>query len=99
MKHKKITEMEIEEIKRELQERQRSHLEEREEEKLETPCTIKNGEQKPSLEITTEEEWEIQQHKDQINKLKEKIESMYYQVTNNNGQQTKITETPKYTYV
>jgi D-alanine-D-alanine ligase-like ATP-grasp enzyme len=53
MKHKKITEMEIEEIKRELQERQRSHLEEREEEKLEQPCTVKNGEQKPSLGFTT----------------------------------------------
>jgi hypothetical protein len=73
--------MEIEEIKRELQERQRSHPEEREEEKLEQPCTIKNGEQKLSLEFTTEEESEIQQHKDQINKLRKKIESMYYQVT------------------
>ena len=29
MKHKKIMEMEVEEIKRELQESQRSHLEER----------------------------------------------------------------------
>jgi hypothetical protein len=81
MNHKKITEMEIEEIKKELQERQRSHLDEREEEKLEQPCTMKNGEQKPSLEFTTEEESEIQQHKDQINKLREKIESTYYQVT------------------
>ena len=32
MKHKKITEMEVEEIRRELQESQISHLEEREEE-------------------------------------------------------------------
>ena len=35
MKHNKITEMEIEEIKKELQANQRSHLEEREEEELE----------------------------------------------------------------
>ena len=35
MKHKKITEMEVEEIRRELQESQRSHLEEGEEEELE----------------------------------------------------------------
>jgi hypothetical protein len=52
-----------------------------EEEKLEQPCTVKNGEQKPSLGFTTEEELEIQQHKDQIPKLREKIGSMYYQVT------------------
>ena len=35
MKHKKITEMKVEEIRRELQESQRSHVEEREEEELE----------------------------------------------------------------
>jgi hypothetical protein len=82
IKHRKITEMEIEEIKRELQEHQRSHLEEREEEKLEQHCTVKNGEQKPSLVyiFTTEEESKIQQHRDQIYKLREKIESTYYQV-------------------
>jgi hypothetical protein len=73
MKHKMITEMEIEEIKRELQERQRSHLEEREEEKLDQPCTVKNGQKKPSLVLvfTTEEKSEIQQHRDQIYKLRE----------------------------
>ena len=37
MKHNKITEMEIEEIMKELQANQRSHLEEREEEGLEHP--------------------------------------------------------------
>jgi acetyl-CoA carboxylase carboxyltransferase component len=96
MKDKKITEMEIEEMKRELQARQRSYLEEREEEKLEYPCTIKDGEQKLSAVFTTEEEMEIDQHRNQIYKLREKIESTYYQVdTNNNGQQTKITEIPK----
>jgi hypothetical protein len=68
MKRKNITEMEIEEIMRELQERQRSHLEESEEEKLQRSCTIKSGEQKPSLEFTTEEESEIQQYRDQIHK-------------------------------
>jgi len=31
--------------------------------------------------ITTGEETETQQHRDQINKLREKIESTYYQVT------------------
>jgi hypothetical protein len=39
MKHNKITEMEIEEIKRELQASQRSHQEERGEEELEHPGT------------------------------------------------------------
>jgi hypothetical protein len=72
-KNKKITEVEIEEIKRELQERQRSHLEERKEEKLEEPCTIKNFEEKPSLVFTTEDESEIQQHRDQIYKLSKKL--------------------------
>ena len=37
MKHNNITEMEIEEIKKELQANQRIHLEERDEEELETP--------------------------------------------------------------
>ena len=47
MKNKKITEMEVEEIMRELQESQRSDLEEREEEELEHSGTIRDGEQKP----------------------------------------------------
>ena len=37
MKHNKITEMDIEEIKKELQANQRNNLEEREEEELEHP--------------------------------------------------------------
>jgi len=41
---------------------------------------------------TTGEETETQQHRDQITKLREKIESAYYQVT----QQAKTTETSKY---
>jgi hypothetical protein len=59
MKHKKITEVEVEEIKRELQESQRRHLEEREEEKLEHSGTISDGEQKPNTAFTREEETEI----------------------------------------
>ena len=74
-----MTEMEIEEIKKELQANQ-SHLEEREEEELEHPVTIRNREQKPNTAFTTEEETEIHQHRDQNYKLKEKIESTYYQV-------------------
>ena len=71
-KHKKITEMEVEEIRRELQESQRSHLEERKEE-LEHSWTIRDGEQKPDSAYTKEEETEIHQQRNQIHKLKEKI--------------------------
>ena len=46
MKHNMTTEMEIEEIKKELQANQRSHLEEREEEELEHPGTVRDREQK-----------------------------------------------------
>ena len=80
VKHKKITEMEVKEIKRELQESQRSHLEETEE-KLEHSGTIRDGKQKPNAASTTEEETEIHQQRNQIYKLKEELESMYYQVT------------------
>jgi len=71
MKHKKITEMEIEEIKREMQASQRSHLEAREGEELAHTVTTKDDEQKPSEVFTAEEETEIYQNKDQIYKLKE----------------------------
>ena len=81
MKPNKITEMEIEEIKKELQANQRRHLEETEEEELEHPGTIRDREQKPNTAFTTEEETEIHQQRDQIYKLKEKIENTYYQVT------------------
>ena len=53
MKYRKITEMEVEEIRRELQERQRSHLEEEEVEQLENSGTIRDGEQKPNAASTT----------------------------------------------
>jgi hypothetical protein len=81
MKHNKITEMEIEEIKREVQTSQRSQPAEREEEMLVHKGTIKDDEHKPNAVTTTGEEMEIHHHRDQINKLREKIESMYYQVT------------------
>ena len=75
IKHNKIMEMEIEEIKKELQANQRSHLEERDKEELECPGTIRDREQKPNTAHTTEEETEIHQQRDQTYKLKEKIES------------------------
>jgi len=81
MKHKNITEMEVEEIRRELQESQRSHLGEREEEELEHSGTVKNGEQKLDAAFTIEEITEIYKQRNQIHKLKDKIESTYYQVT------------------
>ena len=83
MKHNKLTEMEIEEIRKELQVNQRIHLEEREEEELEHPGTIRDTEQKPNTAFTTkeEEETEIHQQRAQTHKLKGKIESTYYQVT------------------
>jgi hypothetical protein len=81
MKHKKVTEVEIEEMKREVQESQGSHPRQREEERLELSGTIIDGEQKPNAASTTEEETEIHQQRDQAHKLKEKIESVCYQVT------------------
>jgi len=70
MKHKKITEIEAEEIRRELQGNQISHLEEREEEKQEHLGTTRDDEQKPIATFTTEEEMETRQQREQIYKLK-----------------------------
>ena len=64
--------MEIEEIKKELRANQRSNLEEREEEELKHPGTIRDREQKPNRAFTSEEETEIHQQRDQTYKLKEK---------------------------
>ena len=66
MKRNKITEMEIEEIKKELQANQGSHLEEKEEEELEHPGTIRDREQKLNTAFTTEEETEVHQQRDQM---------------------------------
>jgi hypothetical protein len=65
MKHNKITEMEIEEIKREMQRSQRSHPAEREEETLAHTVTIKNDEHKPNA-VTTREETETQQDRNRL---------------------------------
>ena len=81
--------MEVEEIRRELQESRRSRLEERKEE-LDHSGTIRDGEQKPDAAYTKEEETEIHQQRNQVHKLKEKIENTYYQVT-----QIEIDETPR----
>jgi len=43
--------------------------------------TTRDDEQKPNATFTTEEEMETRQQREQIYKLKEKIERMYYQVT------------------
>ena len=73
--------MEIEEIKWKMQTSQRSHPAEREEEMLVHPDAIKDEEHKLNAVTTTGEETETIQHGDQITKLREKIESAYYQVT------------------
>ena len=64
MKHNKITEMEIEEIKREIQTSQRNHPAEREEETL--VHTDTDDEHKLNAVTTTREETETQQHREQI---------------------------------
>ena len=64
--------MEVKEIRKELQESQRRHLEEREEE-LEHSGTIRDGEQKTDAASTTEVEQEIHQQMNRIHKLKEKL--------------------------
>jgi hypothetical protein len=82
MKNKKITELEIEEIKKELKGSQRSHLNEREgEEQSQQLYTINEEEKKQNLEPATVVEMEIHQQRSAICKLKEKIESTYNQVT------------------
>jgi hypothetical protein len=74
--------MEVEEIKRELQESHRSHLEEREEEKQEHLGTISDDEQKLNAAFTYKRRRNGNSStREQIYKLKEKLESTYYQVT------------------
>jgi hypothetical protein len=58
MKHNKIMEMEIEEIKREIQTSQRSHPAEREEETLVHTDTIKDDEDRLNA-VTTGEEMKL----------------------------------------
>jgi hypothetical protein len=59
LKHNKITQMEIKELKRELQASQTSHQEEKGKGELEHPGTMGDGEQQPSAVSITEEETEI----------------------------------------
>jgi hypothetical protein len=82
MKNKKITELGIEEIQKELQGAQRSHLNEREEEEQsEQLYTISKEAKTQNSEPTTVVEMEIHQQRSAICKLKEKIESTYYQLS------------------
>jgi hypothetical protein len=69
MKNRKITEMETEEIKKELQENQRSHLNDSDREQLEQLFTMDTGEQKQNSAPTTEEEKENHQQRNDISKL------------------------------
>jgi hypothetical protein len=69
VKNKKITEVEIEEIKKELQGTQRSHLSEREEQP-ERLCTINDVEKKQNSEPITVVEMETHQQRSAICKLK-----------------------------
>jgi hypothetical protein len=82
LKNKKITGLEIEEIKKDLQGSERSHLNEREEEEqAEQLYTINEEGKEQNLEPATVVEMEIHQQRRDICKLKEEIESAYYQVT------------------
>jgi hypothetical protein len=73
-------EVEIEEIKKELQGTQKRHLNEREEEQQqpERLYAINEEEKKQNSEPTTVVEMETHQQRSAICKLKEKIESTYY---------------------
>ena len=73
MKHKKITEIEVEEIKGDLQGNQRIHIEERQEKMQEHLGTTRDDEQKQNATFTTEEKVETRQQREQIYKLKEKF--------------------------
>ena len=68
MNYNKVTEMEIEEIKREKQTSQRNQPAERGEVTLVHTGTIKDDEHKPNAVTTAGEETETQQHREQINK-------------------------------
>ena len=69
MKNRKITEMENEEIKKELRENQRICLNDSDSERLEQLCTMDGGEQKQNSAPTTEEEKENHQQRNDISKL------------------------------
>jgi hypothetical protein len=67
MKNKKITEMEVEEIKKAMQKSQRRHLNGKEQQ-LEQLCTIRDGKQKQNSALITDKKMENHQHMNHINK-------------------------------
>ena len=69
MKNRKVTEMESEEIKKELQENKTSHLNDSEGEHLEQLCTLDAGEQQQNSAPTTEKEKENHQERNDNSKL------------------------------
>lgn len=77
----KVTEMETEEIKKELQDDQRSNVNENEGEQPEQLYTMNAGVRKQNLAPKTGEDIENHQQRNNISKLQEKIESACYQVT------------------
>ena len=81
MKHKKLTENEIEEIKKDIQANEESHLGGREEEEREDQVPITDEEWKESVVSTSEGRTDTHVHRDQTHSLKDKIECTYYQVT------------------
>jgi hypothetical protein len=65
--------METEEIKKKLQDDQRSQVNKSEGEQLEELCTMNAGAQKQNLAPTTEEKMESHQQRDYISKSEEKL--------------------------
>jgi len=88
MQNKKITQLETEEIKKELQESQTSNLSKSKKEQLEQLCILSNDEQKQNSAPTTQDTENQQQRN--INKFKEKIASTYHQMA-----QTEIGKRPR----
>ena len=78
MQNKKITPLETEEIKNELQESQTSNLNKSKKQQLKQLCILSNDEQKQKSAPTTQDTENQQQRN--INKFKEKIESTYHQM-------------------
>jgi len=71
-------------------------LEEREEEKQEHLGTIRADEPKPNAALTTDEEVEIHQQREEIYKLKKNWKYVLSGDKNSIWQETKITENTKY---
>ena len=80
-KHKKLTENEIEEIKKDVQANEEGHLGGREGEEGEHHVPTVDEEWKRSVVSTSEGTTDTRVHRDQTRRLKGKIECAYYQVT------------------